>query len=384
MFQNSIRHNLSLHGQFRRLQNEGTGKSSWWVVDHSAAKSAKLPRRRATMTDTITLEKKRNRVQGRLNSVGGGGQSSPGSRESLSGSFLTISEGGEMDTKSVYSPAISNSSEYRRRANSNASSIGGRLSPIEAVNDEVDADEKVAPQNIMQWGSTSNANTSTSSAVLWPNSGKIITFRQPNVVAQPGTTLVVCSNVPAAVPPQPCVQVNPENPVLLNNVEIGNTSNLVLEVPTILGSQSQISQPVVVYLTPATVPNQASKQQNAAIIQKCLPISPRDGATASSQTMQQLNLQTNAMSIEDSKPSFLFQTDTQRSDGNGPGNADQLRRSASAQDKKNLMNLLSSPSFCELRKKKPHIDERFRQILLKKRQELLHEAEDGETECFVV
>ena len=31
--QNSIRHNLSLHSKFMRVQNENTGKSSWWIIN---------------------------------------------------------------------------------------------------------------------------------------------------------------------------------------------------------------------------------------------------------------------------------------------------------------------------------------------------------------
>lgn len=34
--QNSIRHNLSLHNRFMRVQNEGTGKSSWWMLNPDA------------------------------------------------------------------------------------------------------------------------------------------------------------------------------------------------------------------------------------------------------------------------------------------------------------------------------------------------------------
>ena len=34
--QNSIRHNLSLHSRFVRVQNEGTGKSSWWTINPDA------------------------------------------------------------------------------------------------------------------------------------------------------------------------------------------------------------------------------------------------------------------------------------------------------------------------------------------------------------
>ena len=52
LIQNSIRHNLSLHNRFIRVQNEGTGKSSWWMVNPDAI--SKPPRKRAgTMDSTI-------------------------------------------------------------------------------------------------------------------------------------------------------------------------------------------------------------------------------------------------------------------------------------------------------------------------------------------
>ena len=41
--QNSIRHNLSLHSKFVRVQNEGTGKSSWWTLDPECAQSGSSP-----------------------------------------------------------------------------------------------------------------------------------------------------------------------------------------------------------------------------------------------------------------------------------------------------------------------------------------------------
>ncbi|CAB4065501.1 FOXO3 [Lepeophtheirus salmonis] len=44
-WKNSIRHNLSLHNRFVRVQNEGTGKSSWWMINpdakHSGGKSSR-------------------------------------------------------------------------------------------------------------------------------------------------------------------------------------------------------------------------------------------------------------------------------------------------------------------------------------------------------
>ncbi|KAB1269230.1 Forkhead box protein O6 [Camelus dromedarius] len=51
MEQNSIRHNLSLHTRFIRVQNEGTGKSSWWMLNPEGGKTGKTPRRRAVSMD---------------------------------------------------------------------------------------------------------------------------------------------------------------------------------------------------------------------------------------------------------------------------------------------------------------------------------------------
>jgi hypothetical protein len=50
--QNSIRHNLSLHNRFMRVQNEGTGKSSWWMINPDADqfKSGKNSRRNRAST----------------------------------------------------------------------------------------------------------------------------------------------------------------------------------------------------------------------------------------------------------------------------------------------------------------------------------------------
>lgn len=55
LLQNSIRHNLSLHNRFIRVQNEGTGKSSWWMVNPEAI--SKLPRKRAGTMDSTTVRR---------------------------------------------------------------------------------------------------------------------------------------------------------------------------------------------------------------------------------------------------------------------------------------------------------------------------------------
>uniref|UniRef100_A0AAQ6IC11 Fork-head domain-containing protein n=1 Tax=Anabas testudineus TaxID=64144 RepID=A0AAQ6IC11_ANATE len=53
-WKNSIRHNLSLHSRFIRVQNEGTGKSSWWMLNPEGGKMGKGPRRRAASIDNST------------------------------------------------------------------------------------------------------------------------------------------------------------------------------------------------------------------------------------------------------------------------------------------------------------------------------------------
>ncbi|ELU03604.1 hypothetical protein CAPTEDRAFT_91322, partial [Capitella teleta] len=51
-----------------RMQNEGTGKSSWWVINPDA-KPGKTPRRRATSMDTKAYEKKRGRVKKKVEAL---------------------------------------------------------------------------------------------------------------------------------------------------------------------------------------------------------------------------------------------------------------------------------------------------------------------------
>lgn len=70
-FQNSIRHNLSLHNKFIRVQNEGTGKSSWWMLNPDA-KPGKAARRRATSMETSKYEKRRGRIRKRIEALKNG------------------------------------------------------------------------------------------------------------------------------------------------------------------------------------------------------------------------------------------------------------------------------------------------------------------------
>lgn len=66
-FQNSIRHNLSLHQKFVKVPNEGAGKSSWWTLNLETGQTRK-PRRRATSGDVRVMSAKRERVRARTES----------------------------------------------------------------------------------------------------------------------------------------------------------------------------------------------------------------------------------------------------------------------------------------------------------------------------
>ncbi len=98
-FQNSIRHNLSLHSRFVRVQNEGAGKSSWWMVDmeaaaakqqqqqqqsashhhshhnhkHNSSSHHQHSRRRANTLDNTRFERRRSRNGGAPTSLSSGG-----------------------------------------------------------------------------------------------------------------------------------------------------------------------------------------------------------------------------------------------------------------------------------------------------------------------
>ncbi|CRK87017.1 CLUMA_CG000875, isoform A [Clunio marinus] len=133
-WKNSIRHNLSLHNRFMRVQNEGTGKSSWWMLNPDA-KPGKSVRRRAASMETSKFEKRRGRVKKRVEQMRNGVltnvtgvlndvNSSPGS---------SVSEGLDLFPESpLHSGNFQLSPDFRQRASSNASSLG-RLSPIPSL-----------------------------------------------------------------------------------------------------------------------------------------------------------------------------------------------------------------------------------------------------------
>ncbi|XP_059470753.1 forkhead box protein O [Neocloeon triangulifer] len=134
-WKNSIRHNLSLHNRFMRVQNEGTGKSSWWMINPDA-KPGKSARRRATSMETSKFEKRRGRVKKKVEALRNGLDATPSPSSS-------VSEGLDLFPDSPIHPGFQLSPEFRPRASSNASSCG-RLSPIPAV--ESDSQLAWSPQ----------------------------------------------------------------------------------------------------------------------------------------------------------------------------------------------------------------------------------------------
>ncbi|CAL9683817.1 unnamed protein product [Knipowitschia caucasica] len=137
-WKNSIRHNLSLHSRFVRVQNEGTGKSSWWMLNPEGGKSGKSPRRRAaSMDNNSKFSKSRGRAaKKKLSMQGGpdGGADSPGSYSKWPGSPNSHSN----DDFDAWN-------SFRPRASSNASSLSGRLSPFVPEDDLGEADHMGYP-----------------------------------------------------------------------------------------------------------------------------------------------------------------------------------------------------------------------------------------------
>lgn len=109
-----------------RVPNEGTGKSSWWVINHEA--SSKLlkvpPRRRASTLDTKLYEKRRARPKRK-----------PEVTTTPACSLNSLADSTATDDMSDGFSGATGRLDYRCRANSNASSIG-RLSPIAAITED--------------------------------------------------------------------------------------------------------------------------------------------------------------------------------------------------------------------------------------------------------
>ncbi|XP_067268197.1 forkhead box protein O6b [Chanodichthys erythropterus] len=135
-WKNSIRHNLSLHTRFIRVQNEGTGKSSWWMLNPEGGKMGKGPRRRAVSMDNGTkylksrgrVSRKRAGAVGIGRELGGPGIQGSPEHGSPAGKGVMGVGGEEFDAWT----------DLHSRTSSSASTLSGCLSPILA---ETEPDE---------------------------------------------------------------------------------------------------------------------------------------------------------------------------------------------------------------------------------------------------
>nr|XP_002192850.5 forkhead box protein O3 [Taeniopygia guttata] len=170
-WKNSIRHNLSLHSRFVRVQNEGTGKSSWWMINPDGGKGGKAPRRRAvSMDNSNKYTKSRGRAAKKKAALQTAQETSEDSPTQLSkwpGSPTSRSSD-ELDAWT----------DFRSRTNSNASTISGRLSPILASTELDDVQDDDAPLSPMLYSSPSS---------LSPSVNKPCTVELPRLTDMAGT-----------------------------------------------------------------------------------------------------------------------------------------------------------------------------------------------------
>ncbi|KAH1172535.1 hypothetical protein KIL84_016374, partial [Mauremys mutica] len=168
---NSIRHNLSLHSRFIRVQNEGTGKSSWWMINPDGGKGGKPPRRRAvSMDNSNKYTKSRGRAakkKAALQAAQEATEDSPSQLSKWPGSPTSRSSD-ELDAWT----------DFRSRTNSNASTISGRLSPILASTELDDVQDDDAPLSPMLYNSPSSMS---------PSVNKPCTVELPRLTDMAGT-----------------------------------------------------------------------------------------------------------------------------------------------------------------------------------------------------
>nr|AZN23180.1 forkhead box protein O [Oscheius chongmingensis] len=138
-WKNSIRHNLSLHSRFMRIQNEGAGKSSWWVINPDA-KPGRNPRRaRASTMDATSkaaIDKKRRGARKKVQDLRMGLHSGV---PSLAGSTNSIVGHDIYDDESLQSGSFD--PIFRSRAGSNMSVPGSTARVTPSMGDHPSAFE---------------------------------------------------------------------------------------------------------------------------------------------------------------------------------------------------------------------------------------------------
>lgn len=197
-WKNSIRHNLSLHNRFMRVQNEGTGKSSWWILNPDA-KPGKSVRRRAASMETSKYEKRRGRAKKRVDAIRQGVLNDATPSPSSS-----VSEGLDHFPESpLHSGGFQLSPDFRQRASSNASSCG-RLSPIPAVG--VEPDWSFSNQAPSDFNQNTSVVTSAQATALDQLAGSLadeLTLQNDYIQGFTTTSNIHNQPPPPYQPPQP-------------------------------------------------------------------------------------------------------------------------------------------------------------------------------------
>uniref|UniRef100_A0A8C6QFZ6 Fork-head domain-containing protein n=2 Tax=Nannospalax galili TaxID=1026970 RepID=A0A8C6QFZ6_NANGA len=202
--QNSIRHNLSLHSKFIRVQNEGTGKSSWWMLNPEGGKSGKSPRRRAaSMDNNSKFAKSRGRAAKKKASLQSG-QEGPGDSPGSQFSKWPASPGSHSNDD------FDNWSTFRPRTSSNASTISGRLSPIMTEQDDLgdgDVHSLVYPPSAAKMASTLPSLSEISNPENMEN-----LLDNLNLLSSPTSLTVSTQSSPGSMMQQtPCYSFAPPN-----------------------------------------------------------------------------------------------------------------------------------------------------------------------------
>nr|AGA16632.1 forkhead transcription factor DAF-16 [Pristionchus pacificus] len=140
-WKNSIRHNLSLHSRFMRIQNEGAGKSSWWVINPDA-KPGRNPRRtRATTMDTATkavMDKKRRGARKKVMDLRGSSSALSVSSSGVGGSSSSILSHDVYSGQPNDDSLVSNYDLFRTRAASTSVVTGSSLNRSSPTLDQFD------------------------------------------------------------------------------------------------------------------------------------------------------------------------------------------------------------------------------------------------------
>ncbi|XP_007943433.1 forkhead box protein O1 [Orycteropus afer afer] len=202
-WKNSIRHNLSLHSKFIRVQNEGTGKSSWWMLNPEGGKSGKSPRRRAaSMDNNSKFAKSRGRAAKKKASLQSG-QESAGDSPSSQYSKWPASPGSHSNDD------FDNWSTFRPRTSSNASTISGRLSPIMTQQDDLgdgDVHSMVYPPSAAKMASTLPSLSEISNPENMEN-----LLDNLNLLSSPTSLTVSTQSSPGMMQQTPCYSFAPPN-----------------------------------------------------------------------------------------------------------------------------------------------------------------------------